>query len=938
MVTHPVEELFGLLPEADIRNDAISRLAYAHDASSYRLVPQAIVHPHNSEDIKTLLWWSNRHKIPLTFRTAGTSLSGQAVSKGVIVDVSRWKNLSIEKDGLLVKVSPGYIGGMVNARLKKYGKKIGPDPASINSCMMGGIIANNASGMCCGVHHNSYHTLHSISFLLPDGTHVNTSNADAESRFMQECPLIYSTILHLRDTVRNNRELADKIRHKYKIKNTVGYGLNSFLDYDKVTDILGHLMVGSEGTLGFIEEVALHTIPEKPYKRTGLLFFRNVQHACRAIEPLTKAGAEALELMDRASLRSVEDDPITPTFIKKLDNNAACLLVEFQAESEYEVEQLSNAAYSVFETLTLIEQPVLTDDISLQNTYWKIRKGMFPTVGAKRPSGTGIINEDIAFPVERLSEGVEDLHALFDHYNYKDAIVFGHAKDGNLHFVIAQAFDTEEDIRTYQAFMNDLADLIVHKYNGSLKAEHGTGRNIAPFVEMEWGEELYTIMRALKSCLDPNNILNPGIIINNDPLCHIKNLKPFPEVEKEINKCIECGFCENKCPSKELTLTPRQRIVIRREESYLSQQNDNESQQLLSELRKNNNYSVIDTCATDGLCEISCPVHINTGTYVKNLKKKAIKPFSRRVITYFARHFYLFESIAKCSLRFTDVLHLRKRSSLLLKLSRIVHSLTNGLIPQWSNNITYPAKSLSKSNNNADIVLFSTCSSRLLGLPTKDELSLSETILELCNRAKVAVHIPKNNGVCCGMMWDSKGYDEAATDATEKLFLFLKKESRDFTIPIVFDTSSCFVFVKEQIIKRSNGKKPLLYDISEFLMTYIAPKLHPIHKLSSIALHIPCSLEKNNHTQTLINVAKEYSDEVYIPEFSGCCGFAGDKGFNNPELNESAVKHIKNELLLREFDGYYSTNTTCEIGMSEHNMPFRSIAYLLEKTTRPIRQ
>ena len=933
MVSHPAEELISLLPEADVRTDVITRLVYAHDASSYRLIPQAVVYPHNSDDVKTLLWWSNRHKIPLTFRTAGTSLSGQSVGNGVIVDVSRWKDLSIEENGNYVRVSPGYIGGMVNARLKQYGRKIGPDPASINACMIGGIIANNASGMCCGVHNNSYHTLHSISFILPDGTEVNTALDDAEERFKHENFTLYYTIADLRDRIRNNESLIQTIRHKYRIKNTVGYGLNSFLDFDRVTDILGHLMVGSEGTLGFIKEITLRTIPDKPFKRTALLYFRTINQACRAIELLRSTGAEALELMDRASLRSIEDDPIAPNIIKLLDEKAACILIELQAETEYEVEQMCISAESVFAQLPLIEKPSLTDDIALQNRYWKMRKGMFPTVGAKRPSGTGIINEDVAFPVENLSEGIEDLHALFQHYQYDDAIVFGHAKDGNLHFVIAQAFDTESDIKRYELFMDDLADLIVNKHNGSLKAEHGTGRNIAPYVSMEWGEKLYEVMCSLKSAIDPNNILNPGVIINSDRLCHVRHLKPFPHIEKEVNACIECGFCEHKCPSKELTLTPRQRIVLHREKKHLSQQSDEHSKELLKELTSNYDYSVIDTCATDGLCEMVCPVHINTGEFVKNLKRNSHTIASGKIASSIVKQFSFFEYFSKKSLLASRFLSGFNNEKLIVSLSETANKISNGLIPKWSKKLTLPSHIKGRRVKEPQFILFSTCSSRILGLPSKNEYSLVETIYELCKRAGVQIQISKTAGQCCGMMWDSKGYPEASELSNKQMLKFLSKESDNFRIPIVFDTSSCYTFFKKNL-ELQIRKDITIYDVSEFLMLFIAPKLQPVKRQSRVALHIPCSLEKHELSQTMINLAKEYADEVIIPEFSGCCGFAGDKGFNVPELNESATKREKRELKKSTFDGFYSSNTTCEIGMSDEEMQFRSIVYLLEKTTR----
>ena len=937
MIQPGIEELQGLLPDCTIRTDAISRLVYAHDASCYRIVPQAIVHPQTHDDIQTLLWWSKRTKIPLTFRTAGTSLSGQAVNYGVIVDVSRWKNLSIEDNGNRVRVSPGYIGGMVNARLKKYGRKIGPDPASINACMIGGIVANNASGMCCGTQYNSYHTLHAISYILPDGTFVNTEMPDADERLKIESPTIYYTISALRTSIRANAALVEKIRHKYQIKNTVGYGLNAFLDFDSIADIIGHLMVGSEGTLGFISEVVFQTISDKPCKKTALLYFKSFYHACRSIESLKQLGAEALEIMDRASLRSIENDPICPPIIRTFDNNAAALLVEFHCDTEFEAEQISEKATELFERLPLLDIPILTDDPQLQLQYWKIRKGMFPTVGAQRARGTGIINEDIAFPLNKLADGVADLHALFERYSYTNAIVFGHAKDGNLHFVISQAFDTDDDKRQYKNFMADLAELVISKYGGSLKAEHGTGRNIAPFVEMEWGQELYAIMCDIKKTFDPYSILNPGIIINDNPDCHIDNLKPFPPIDLMIDTCIECGFCENKCPSKELTLTPRQRIILERERQLLSASNNQEHNQLLQEIDANFQYSVIDTCATDGLCETVCPVHINTGDYVKKKRQERNSSFIKKGVIYTSLYFSIAEKLIRNTISLGHRIEHNHFGKLLQNFSQKISKKSGYIIPSWSKNISRPSI-ISAKVSQPEFMYMQSCTSRLMGRRTSEELSLPEIILSLCKKANISVSIPNSTGQCCGMMWESKGVKEAEVIAIEKLYNFLKKNTNNFLLPILIDSSTCFLHSQKSILAyhtlHSNlQRQPQFIDVSDFLMKYIAPKLPPKKKLKKIALHIPCSLEKSGLTGTMINVAKEYAEEVIIPEYSGCCGFAGDKGFSIPELNKSATKRSKEELSHQHFDGYFSSNITCEIGMSDDTKTFRSLAYLLYHTT-----
>jgi D-lactate dehydrogenase len=216
-----------------------------------------------------------------------------------------------------------------------------------------------------------------------------------------------------------------------------------------------------------------------------------------------------------------------------------------------------------------------------------------------------VIIEDVAFPVERLAEATQDLQRLFVEFNYPEAIVYGHALEGNLHFVFTQDFGDAAEVDRYRRFMDVVCELVVKKYDGSLKAEHGTGRNMAPFVEMEWGTPAFRVMQRIKALLDPQGLLNPGVILNDDAQSHLKNLKPLPAADPLVDKCIECGFCEPKCPSRGLTLSPRQRIVGWREISRLDATGT--EPQRSAELKQLYDYQGIETCAACGLCATACP-------------------------------------------------------------------------------------------------------------------------------------------------------------------------------------------------------------------------------------------------------------------------------------------------------------------------------------------
>src|SRR6266540_2374433 len=639
-----------------ILTSPLHRIAYANDASYFRLVPQAVVQPNSISEIQALFKFTQGHRIPMTFRAAGTSLSGQAVTDGILVDISKhWGKYNVEEGGKLIRFQPGIVGGFINNVLKMYGRRVGPDPASIDACMMGGILANNSSGMRCGVIENSYHTIHSMTIVLPNGFVLNTADPRANQILVNEQPQIAEGLLELKRRIDQSgirikgEGLAERIQRRYQMKNTNGYLLNAFLDFDTPLDILTHIMIGSEGTLGFIAEAVLHTLPDYPRRYTGQLYFKNLQDAASAIAPINESGARAAEIMDRAALRSVENNSGVPSILRQLPNEATAILVEYQAQDTESILSFKKEAQQVIKKLSLLNDPEFFDDPIAQASLWKTRKGIIPSIGGMRTPGTVSINEDVVFPVHRLAEGVTDLQHLFEDFGYPDGAVFGHAKDGNLHFLINQAFNTDSDIAHFDNFVRSIVKLVSGKYDGALKAEHGTGRNMAPFVETEWGAEAYAVMKRLKALCDPEGLLNPGVIINSDPKAHLVALKSLPSVEEEVDKCIECGYCESKCPSRELTTTPRQRIVLRREIARLRTAGTDRA--LLADLEASFPYSVLDTCAADGLCATACPVSIDTGSLIRRFRRLGHSESAQRRARWVAEHFRWLEIGTRLGLR-----------------------------------------------------------------------------------------------------------------------------------------------------------------------------------------------------------------------------------------------------------------------------------------------
>ncbi len=937
------DSLAAIVGQDRVLDRPVDLIAFASDAGFYRLIPKAVAFAGSIEDVQALFRLSHERQVPMTFRAAGTSLSGQSISDGILVEVARnWRGIKVLEGGAKVKVQPGVIGAHVNHALKGHRAKMGPDPASINTCTVGGILSNNSSGMCCGVAQNAYHTLESLTFVLPSGTVIDTGAPDADERFRAAEPALAEGLLKLKADLLGNPTLAARIRSKYLTKNTTGYSLNAFIDFDRPVDIFRNVLVGSEGTLAFIAEAVLNSVPDLPVKVTGFLMFPDLHAACAAIIPLRDAGAAALELLDRASLRSVENQAGSPASIKTLPAAAAALLVEFHGPDESVRAELGRLAISSAASLDLLEPARFTHDPVEQALMWKIRSGTFPSVGAVRKRGTTVLIEDVAFPIASLADASVDLTKLFAKHGYDEAILFGHAKDGNLHFVITQSFNNQAEVDRYARFIDDVVELVVKKYDGALKAEHGTGRNMAPFVETEWGPEAKAVMEQLKNLVDPRRLLNPGVILNADPNCHLADLKPMPGVEEEVDKCIECGYCEPKCPSRELTLTPRQRIVVRREIARLEACKENPA--LLASLQEAFPYMALETCAADGLCATACPVGIDTGQLTKRFRRASHSRRAQKLALSVARNFATVEPVLRMALRAGHTVQALFGTSAMPFITRALK--TFGSSHLWSPEMPKAAKAPLPSTNleGAAAIYFPACISRMMGhLPGEpEEMSLVEALVNVAARAGTPVHIPFDvEGTCCGVPFSSKGFDEAhrytINHAIEKFWEW----SQQGRLPVVMDTSPCTygVLSSRAYLTADNQvkfDKLKIIDSTAFAFDVLLPRLQVRRKVGSVVLHPVCSVTKMNLLPQLEGVAKACADKVVVPRDAGCCGFAGDRGFTHPELTAAATKHEAREVKTQSFDGYFASSRTCEVGMTRSTgHVYRSFLYLLEQTTRP---
>ena len=911
-----------LIPRERIYTDALRTLAWGTDAGFYRLLPRIVVRSVDEAEVANLLRLATKRKVPVTFRAAGTSLSGQAITDSVLIVAGKhWEKWRLSDDHSTIALQPGIVGEHVNEILKPYGLTFAPDPASKRSAMVGGIVANNASGMNCGTHANSDRQLRSARIVMADGTILDTGDEASRREFAQAKPEFIARIEELRDRIRANTKLAERIRFKYSIKNVTGLNLLPFVVHDDPFDIIAHLMVGSEGTLGFLSEVTMATSHLYPCTASAMLYFEDMREACEAVVALKGAPVFSAEILDKKSLSSVGDTT---------GEGLTAILTETRGDTPEEVEANIRQITEVLRPFRLYKPVQFTSDASECARLWGIRAGVFPAVGGTREPGTTVIIEDIAFHIADLPNATIDLVEMLERHGYSDACIYGHAFEGNYHFIIAQRFDTEADIARYRNLMTEVERLVVDKYDGSLKAEHGTGRNMAPFVVKEWGEEAFSIMKEVKQLFDPDNLLNPGVIFNDDPDCFVKHLKPLPLASAQIDKCIECGFCEVHCLTCGFTLSARQRIVAYREIARLKRSGADPGR--LAELEEAYRYNGQRTCAGDGMCATSCPMGINTGELIHELRAE-LNPagsMGHAVADIVADNFATVKALLRPALSVASAAQRVIGPKATDAIGRALHRIG---LPLWTASLPtayYPHKFV-QGHSDRKVVYFPSCINQTMGFshgqPVKE--SLIDVMVKLLAKSGYEVVFPeKMKSLCCGTIWSSKGMPDIADRKAEELRQALLKASDGGRLPILCDQSPCL----QRMRATMTGLR--LYEPAEFIYDYCRPHLtfHPISE--PIAVHLTCSTRKMGVAPKLLALARLCATEVVVPEGVECCGFAGDKGFTRPEINAYALRKLRKGIEASGAREGYSNSRTCEVGLTTHSgIPYQSIAYLVDRCT-----
>ncbi|HKB50783.1 MAG TPA: FAD-binding and (Fe-S)-binding domain-containing protein [Solirubrobacterales bacterium] len=926
-------ELEALLGQDRVLGRASDIVRYASDASPYRLLPQAVVMARDVDDVSKTIAYGRANGVPVVFRAGGTSLNGQGQSDGILVDVRRhFGGVAVEKDGALARVKPGTVLGHANRVLAPHGRKLGPDPASTDIATVGGVIANNSGGMRCGTVYDSYSTVRSMTFVLPSGTAIDTAAPGAAERFAAAEPELTAGLAAIREEIRADAELSERIRRKFSIKNTTGYRLCAFLDADEPLEIFRRLVVGSEGTLAFVAEAVFETVPLPASTTTAWIHFPGIDAAIAPVRELVESGATAVELMVAPALIVAAYNMVgAPEEWKELPPESAVLLVEFGAASDAELDAYVGKANEILASHETIRPLEFTREAEEIELAWRVREGLHGLVGRVRPPGTALIVEDVCVPPERIAEGARDLQALLGEHGFL-AGVAGHASAGNLHFMLTPDFAKPEDLERYESFMAKLVELVVGKYDGSLKAEHGTGINMAPYVEREWGEKATELMWWVKRLADPDGVLAPGVVLNRDSGAHLRNLKTTPEIEESATTCVECGFCEPVCPSRNLTTTPRQRIVLRRE---MARQQPGSP--LLKALEEEYEYDGLDTCAADGSCRLACPLGIDTGKLVKELRAERHTPRAEALALRTAKRWAGVEKASRAALRIGAPLARRTERGAGLPgpaLARLPQTARQGAaavyVPSCTNRIFGRA---ADGPRTSDIDAFQA---------RRRLISLAEAMVAVSARARLPVWIPAEvGGSCCGLPWGSKGFGDANRQKANDMVEHLWRWSDEGALPVVIDAASCTHAIAEPgegVLGEENAGRLAelqILDSVAWAHDRLLPRLEIARKVGSATVHPTCATRQLGLAPRLRALANALAEDVYVAPSATCCGFAGDRGFSHPELTAAATADQVAELSGRHFDAHLSSNRTCEIGLGRAaGEPYESFLFLLEQLTR----
>ena len=617
----------------DVLSDIFNRIAFSTDASMYEIMPACIVRPRTVKDVSEVVKYALKNKIPVAGRGAGSGVAGEALTSGIVVDFTRHMNtiLAISEDDGTVVCQPGVVLDDLNARLAGYGRKIGPDPSSGNRAVIGGVVANNATGAHSLQYGYIADYIESVEAVLADGSVVEFANdydVDADGS-LSVAEQVYNLLVE-------NEDLIVKAQPE-TLRNRSGYNIAGVCKEGRID--LTKLVAGSEGTLALFTKFKLRTVPVPKHKAILQLDFDTFEKMAAAVGKAVDNGASACELMDGTLIGMTLDAYPKYSDIFSADC-VAQLLVEFTSGSNEELEKKIDECNIAVGNLAIKRKKVF--DAEVQKRLWKSRKDAVPLLhrekGPKHPIG---FIEDTSVPGTKLAEYVNGLEKIAVVYNIKVAY-YGHAGDGELHIRPYLDLYDRNDINRMLWIAKDVFEL-AWSLGGTISGEHADGLVRAAFIEKQYGKEYYDVLKKVKQIFDPENILNPGKILNDDRDVMIKNLRfdtPVisdrvqtnllfepDEFRYEIEQCNGDGVCLSKqagtrmCPvframGEELACSRAKANLLRGWITGKLDKGDIDSEEF---------KQILGLCVNCKMCSVECPTGVDISKLMIEARTEYVK-------------------------------------------------------------------------------------------------------------------------------------------------------------------------------------------------------------------------------------------------------------------------------------------------------------------------
>ncbi|WP_458626500.1 FAD-binding and (Fe-S)-binding domain-containing protein [Winogradskyella sp. PC D3.3] len=905
----------------DLHGDGLMRKLYATDASVYRKLPLAVALPKSNQDLKQLINFAKQHKTSLIPRTAGTSLAGQCVGDGIVVDVSKYftRILDINEKAKTVTVQPGVVRDELNNYLKPFGLFFGPNTSTSNRCMIGGMVGNNSSGTTSIQYGVTRDKVLRLQTILSDGSEVEFSSLTSEE-FQEKLKLknlegaIYNTIYKELKSESVQKQIQDNFPKSDIHRRNTGYAIDELIKSEVFSGSnsgfnMCQLLAGSEGTLAFTTEITLQ-LDDLPPSESAIiaLHFESIAKCLNAVETVMQHNLHTCEMMDDSILNLTKHNKTQQENRQFIEGNpAAILMCELKANSNEELQSQINALLETVKSMNLsYANPVLKgDDINKAVELRKAGLGLLGNIIGDKKAVACI--EDTAVALEDLDNYISEFTALMKSYN-QNAVYYAHAGAGELHLRPILDLKQSEDVVLFRKITTDVAKL-VKKYKGSMSGEHGDGIVRAEFIPMMIGEANYKILKHIKSAFDPHNIFNPGKIVDAYPMDksfryvvgrkepQIETLFDFSASEgilREAEKCNGSGDCR-KLPEFGGVMCPSYRAT--RNEKDTTRGRANALREFLTNSEKANRFDheelkeVFDLCLSCKACGSECPSSVDVASLKAEFQYQYQKangvPFRTKLFAYNNKINGLASRIPKLTnFMFSNGF----TSSIIKSIGGIAKERSLPLISSRSLYKEFQSSSNKLINSNfiKEVILFNDEFTNHL------DTEIGVDAIALLSRLNYKVTMISHSESGRSML--SKGrLEDAKKVANANVSKFKKIVSE--TTPLIGIEPSAILTFKDEYLRLADdneGAKSIAkhtFLVEEFIQQEIAlgniTSAQFTTETKTIKFHGHChqkALANQMASFAILNLPKHYNVTI-IP--SGCCGMAGSFGYEKEHYDVS---------------------------------------------------